>query len=196
MSAAPAERPDPYRTQPHAGPRTVTQLRAALAAASAPDREEFEHELGELDLDDPEEYAALVRKWRHRLVMRTRPEILAAVAASADPAAPRWTSAEILDGTAQGDRPVSAGASWSVVYSDTGRAGLATATAEERAAILAFEKQLAEEPYSRGELYPDRVGGLYTALLTVGDRIAWTSVLYRIDEARREVLIVALISGP
>ncbi|MER7817398.1 hypothetical protein [Streptomyces sp. NPDC096153] len=61
-------------------------------------REEFEAELGELDLDDLEEYGALVRKWRHRLVMRTRPEILAAVAASADPAAPRWTSAEILGG--------------------------------------------------------------------------------------------------
>jgi hypothetical protein len=91
---------------------------------------------------------------------------------------------------------VSAGAPWFVVYSETGRAGLATATAEERAAILAFEKQLAEEPYSRGELYPDRVGGLYTALLTVGERVAWTSVLYRIDETRREVLIVALISGP
>ncbi|MER7817200.1 hypothetical protein, partial [Streptomyces sp. NPDC096153] len=38
MSAAPAERPDPYRTQPHAGPRTVTQLRAALTAASTADR--------------------------------------------------------------------------------------------------------------------------------------------------------------
>ncbi|MGO4420084.1 hypothetical protein AB4Z54_15465 [Streptomyces sp. MCAF7] len=98
MSTAPAELPDPYRTQPHAGPRTVTQLRAALAAASAPDREEFEQELGELDLDDPEEYATLVRKWRHRLIMRTRPEILAAVAASADPTAPRWTSEEILSG--------------------------------------------------------------------------------------------------
>ncbi|WP_069874792.1 hypothetical protein [Streptomyces malaysiensis] len=96
MSAAPAERPDPYRTQAHAGPRTITQLRAALAAASPVDREEFEAELGELDLDDLEEYAALVRKWRHRLVMRTRPEILAAVAASADPEAPRWTSAQIL----------------------------------------------------------------------------------------------------
>lgn len=88
------------------------------------------------------------------------------------------------------------GTLWSVVYSDTGRAGLATATAEERAAVLGFEKQVAASPYTCGELYPDRVGGLYTALLTVDDRLAWTSVLYRIDEARREVLIVAIVSGP
>ncbi|WP_171053409.1 hypothetical protein [Streptomyces marianii] len=97
MSALPAEEPvNPYRTQPGGGPRTVTQLRAALTAASTADREEFEAQLGELDLDNPEEYGALVRMWRHRLVMRTRPEILAAVAASTDPAARRWTSDEIL----------------------------------------------------------------------------------------------------
>ncbi|MFD4020618.1 hypothetical protein [Streptomyces sindenensis] len=96
MSALPAEEPiNPYRTQ-HGGPRTVTQLRAALTAASAADREGFEAELGALDLDDPDAYAALVRAWRHRLVMRTRPEILAAVATSTDPAAPRFTSEEIL----------------------------------------------------------------------------------------------------
>ncbi|MFD4020619.1 hypothetical protein [Streptomyces sindenensis] len=88
------------------------------------------------------------------------------------------------------------GAPWPVVYSETGRAGLATATTEERAAVLAFEKQLAASPYACGELYPDRVGGLYTALLTVSGRTAWTSVLYRIDEARGEVLIVAVVSGP
>lgn len=99
MSAAPADRPDPYRTHPHGGPRTVTQLRAALSAASTADREQFEAQLGELDLDNPDGYAALVRAWRHRLVMRTRPEILAAVAASADPGAPRWASDEILGGT-------------------------------------------------------------------------------------------------
>ncbi|MEU9057113.1 hypothetical protein AB0D37_43245 [Streptomyces sp. NPDC048384] len=91
---------------------------------------------------------------------------------------------------------MTAGTPWAVVYSETGRAGLATATAEERAHILGFEKQLAESPYTCGELYPDRVGGLYTSLLTVGGRVAWTSVLYRIDEARHEVLIVAIISGP
>jgi hypothetical protein len=91
---------------------------------------------------------------------------------------------------------VSAGIPWAVVYSETGRAGLATATAGERAAVLGFEKQVAEAPYTCGELYPDRVGGLYTALLPVGGRMAWTSVLYRIDEARREVLIVAIVSGP
>ena len=87
-------------------------------------------------------------------------------------------------------------APWSVVYSDTGRAGLATATPAERAAILAFEKYLATDPHAAGELYPDRVGGLYTALLAVGGRLAWTSVLFRVDDARREVLVVALISGP
>ncbi|MER7817399.1 hypothetical protein [Streptomyces sp. NPDC096153] len=87
-------------------------------------------------------------------------------------------------------------APWSIVYSDTGRVSLATATAEERAAVLAFEKELARDPYALGELYPDRVGGLYTALLTVGGRPAWTSVLYRVDETAREVLVVALISGP
>ncbi|MGW2227488.1 hypothetical protein [Streptomyces formicae] len=97
MSALPAEDPiNPYRTHPGGGPRTVTQLRAALVAASSADREEFEADFGDLDLDDPEEYAALVRKWRHRLVMRTRPEILAAVAASTNPDAPRYTSEEIL----------------------------------------------------------------------------------------------------
>ncbi|MFD9819102.1 hypothetical protein [Streptomyces violascens] len=104
MSAAPAEIPDPYRTHPHSGPRTVTQLRAALTAASAADREEFEAQLGELSLDDPEEYEALVRAWRHRLVMRTNPVILAAVAASTDPAARRWTSAEILGDTPETNR--------------------------------------------------------------------------------------------
>ncbi|MFI1890514.1 hypothetical protein [Streptomyces jumonjinensis] len=99
MSALPAEPPaTPYRTNPDGGPRTVAQLRAALAAASVADREEFDQELGELDLNDLEEYGALVRKWRHRLVMRTHPLIRAAVAASADPDAQRWTSAEILDG--------------------------------------------------------------------------------------------------
>ncbi|MFJ3673639.1 hypothetical protein ACIPSE_45080 [Streptomyces sp. NPDC090106] len=91
---------------------------------------------------------------------------------------------------------MSDGALWSVVYSETGRAGLATATIEERAAVLGFEKLLAQTPYGRGELYPDRVGGLYTALLAVEERPAWTSVLYRIDEDRREVLIVAIVSGP
>ncbi|WP_331720083.1 hypothetical protein OG762_51545 (plasmid) [Streptomyces sp. NBC_01136] len=104
MTAAPAETPNPYRTQAHAGPRTVTQLRAALAAASPSDREEFDQELGELDLDDLDEYGALVRKWRHRLVMRTRPEILAAVAASTDPTAPRFTSEEILGGAQEAGR--------------------------------------------------------------------------------------------
>jgi len=97
VSALPTEEPvNPYRTQHGGGPRTVTQLRAALTAASAADREEFEAQLGELDLDDPEEYSTLVRKWRHRLVMRTNPAILTAVAASTDATAPRWTSAEIL----------------------------------------------------------------------------------------------------
>ncbi|MFE6165459.1 hypothetical protein ACFQ7F_41890 [Streptomyces sp. NPDC056486] len=97
MSALPTEEPvDPFHTHLGGGPRTVTQLRAALTAASAADREEFEAQLGGLDLDGPEEYAALVREWRHRLVMRTDPRILAAVAASADPTAPRHTSAEIL----------------------------------------------------------------------------------------------------
>ncbi|MGW5336222.1 hypothetical protein [Streptomyces bauhiniae] len=97
MSALPVEEPtNPFRTQHGGGPRTVTQLRAALTAASAADREEFEAQLGELDLDDPEEYATLVRVWRHRLVLRTRPEILAAVAASTNPDAPRFTSEEIL----------------------------------------------------------------------------------------------------
>ncbi|MEU2395059.1 hypothetical protein [Streptomyces sp. NPDC007369] len=86
--------------------------------------------------------------------------------------------------------------SWFVVYSDTGRAALATATPQERGAVLKFEAQLADTPHRLGELYPDRVGGLYTALLDVDGRPAWTSVLYRIDEARREVLIVALVSGP
>ncbi|MFE4496072.1 hypothetical protein ACFRKD_26825 [Streptomyces niveus] len=85
---------------------------------------------------------------------------------------------------------------WSVVYSDTGRAALASATPEERAAILAFEAQLSAGPHNLGELYPDRVGGLYTALLAVRNRPAWTSVLYRVDEARREVLIVVIVSGP
>ncbi|WP_326683061.1 hypothetical protein [Streptomyces sp. NBC_01237] len=99
MSAAPAERPEPYRTQAHAGPRTITQLRAALTAASPADREIFEQQLGGLDLDDPEQYAALVRAWRHRLLMRTRPEVLTAVAASADSSARRWTSAQILGET-------------------------------------------------------------------------------------------------
>ncbi|MFJ3673638.1 hypothetical protein ACIPSE_45075 [Streptomyces sp. NPDC090106] len=98
MTAAPADRPDPYRTQAHAGPRTVTQLRAALGAASPADRESFEAELGELELNDPEEYVAFVRKWRHRLVMRTHPTILAAVAASTDSSTPRFTSDEILGG--------------------------------------------------------------------------------------------------
>lgn len=102
MSALSAEEPvNPYRTHQGGGPRTVTQLRAALTAAHPADREEFEAQLGELDLDDPEEYATLVRKWRHRLVMRTRPEILAAVAASTDRAARRWTSAEILGDTSR-----------------------------------------------------------------------------------------------
>ncbi|MGC5401893.1 hypothetical protein ACPXCP_39905 [Streptomyces sp. DT20] len=96
MSAAPAERPDPYRTQAHAGPRTITQLRAALTAVSPADREQFEQQLGALDLDDPQEYEALVRAWRHRLLMRTRPEILTAVAGSGDPTARRWTSAEVF----------------------------------------------------------------------------------------------------
>ncbi|MGV9315176.1 hypothetical protein ACWDR0_23780 [Streptomyces sp. NPDC003691] len=99
MSALPAEDPvSPYRTHP-GGPRTVTQLRAALAAAAAADREEFDQELGGLVLDDLDAYGALVRKWRHRLVMRTNPMIRAAVAASADPDAPRWTSEEIVGST-------------------------------------------------------------------------------------------------
>ncbi|MGC5401894.1 hypothetical protein ACPXCP_39910 [Streptomyces sp. DT20] len=85
---------------------------------------------------------------------------------------------------------------WSVLYSDTGRISLASATAEERAAVLQFEKGLSIDPHAAGEIYPDRVGGLYTALLTVGGRAAWTSVLYRVDDVAREVLVVALISGP
>lgn len=85
--------------------------------------------------------------------------------------------------------------SWSVVYSDTGRIALASATTAERAAVLDFEKQLAAQPYV-GELYPDRVGGLYVARLDVADRRAWTTVLYRVDDAAREVLIIALVSGP
>ncbi|MFE4496071.1 hypothetical protein ACFRKD_26820 [Streptomyces niveus] len=105
MSAASAEEPlNPFRTRVDAGPRNVLQLRAALAAASPSDREEFEAALGELELDDPEGYATLVRVWRHRLVMRTSPLILAAVATSADPEARRWTSAEVLGGNAPQER--------------------------------------------------------------------------------------------
>ncbi|MEW1551476.1 hypothetical protein [Streptomyces tsukubensis] len=96
MSALPAEDPvSPYRTQPGGGPRTVAQLRAALAAASPADREQFDQELGELSLD-LEEFGALIRRWRHRLIMRTTPQIRAAVAAAADTSAPRWTSGQIL----------------------------------------------------------------------------------------------------
>jgi hypothetical protein len=84
---------------------------------------------------------------------------------------------------------------WSVVYSDTGRTALASATPDERAAVLSFEKVLATTPFV-GELYPDRVGGLYVARIDVGERRAWTSVLYRVDQAAAEVLIVALVSGP
>ncbi|MEW1551477.1 type II toxin-antitoxin system RelE family toxin [Streptomyces tsukubensis] len=87
-------------------------------------------------------------------------------------------------------------APWSIVYSETGRAGLATATVAERAAVLDFEKQLARSPHECGELYPDPVGGLYTGLLEVGGVPAWTSVLYRVDDEAREVLVVAIISGP
>lgn len=49
--------------------------------------------------------------------------------------------------------------SWSVVYSDTGRISLATATAEERTAVVQFEKGLCADPHAAGEIYPDRVGG-------------------------------------
>ncbi len=84
---------------------------------------------------------------------------------------------------------------WSVVYSDTGRTALASATPEERAAVLDVEKQLATNPLV-GELYPDRVGGLYVTRIDVGGRRGWTSVLYRVDDTAGEVLIVALVSGP
>lgn len=87
---------DPFRTHPDAGPRTIAELRVALSAASAEDREQFEAELGALVLGDTEAFEALVRGWRHRLAMRTRPELLAAIAASSDAGARRWTSAEIL----------------------------------------------------------------------------------------------------
>ncbi|MFD9819101.1 hypothetical protein [Streptomyces violascens] len=87
-------------------------------------------------------------------------------------------------------------APWSVVYSETGRAALAAATPDERAAILGYEKQLAAAPYACGELYPDRIGNLYLGLLQVGGRLAWTSVLYRVDEAAHEVMIVVIVSGP
>ncbi|GGU51210.1 hypothetical protein [Streptomyces violascens] len=93
-------------------------------------------------------------------------------------------------------------APWSVVYSETGRAALSVATPQERAAILALEARLALDPYACGEIYPDRIGNLYLALLEVGGRLAWTSVLYRIDEGnldegtRGEALIVAVVSGP
>lgn len=50
---------------------------------------------------------------------------------------------------------------------------------------------LTSDPYALGQFYPDRGGGLYTALLTVAGRLAWTSVLYRIDEAEHEVLVIA-----
>ncbi len=87
---------DPFRTHADVGPRTVRDLRAALAAAEPADRELFEKDLGDLALGDAAGFEGLVRKWRHRLVMRTRPELLAAVAASTDGSARRWTSAEIL----------------------------------------------------------------------------------------------------
>ncbi|MGW2599543.1 hypothetical protein [Streptomyces klenkii] len=86
---------------------------------------------------------------------------------------------------------------WTVEYDpDTGRGALAVATPAERAAIISFEQQLAQAPHHCGDFYPDAVGGLYTALLTVEGRPAWTSVLYRVDDDARTVLIVGIVSGP
>ncbi|MFJ7336378.1 hypothetical protein ACIQUU_24435 [Streptomyces sp. NPDC101116] len=173
MSAAPAEEPcDPSRAHPDSGPRTLTQLRAALTAASPADREEFEAQLGELDLDDPETYTTLVRLWLHHLLTRT----YAGRDYRQPPAA----------------RSVPDGASvWSVVYSNTGRAALALATPEARAAVVTFEARLAESPRDVDELGQDPLTGLFTAPLRCGGH-----VVYRIDEAHRMVLIAALELHP
>ncbi|MGW2599544.1 hypothetical protein [Streptomyces klenkii] len=105
MSAAPAEPPiSSYRTQVGEGPRTITDLRTALAAVSVADREAFEANLGALELGDSEGYDALVRQWRHRLIMRTNPAIRAAIARSSDPTAPRITSEQILDDLGEAGR--------------------------------------------------------------------------------------------
>ncbi|EST38326.1 hypothetical protein N566_08090 [Streptomycetaceae bacterium MP113-05] len=85
---------------------------------------------------------------------------------------------------------------WSVLYSDTGRLALASATPEERSAVIDFEASLAAHPHV-GEEYADRAGGIRVARCDVAGRPAWTSVLYRVDEAEtEEVSIVAIISGP
>lgn len=107
MSALPYEPTpaytNPHRLEAHEGPQTLAELRAALAVIDPATLAAFN---AELDAARFAEQTTIITKYRHVLVLRTRPEVAAAVSASLDgtddprPVADLWTYLSRQDGAA------------------------------------------------------------------------------------------------
>ncbi|GAA0439162.1 hypothetical protein [Streptomyces luteireticuli] len=80
MSAQPVEQPyDPYRLEAAQGPQTLAALRAALADVAPADLLRFDAKLAAVQLDQVED---VISEYRHVWALRSRPEVLAALADS------------------------------------------------------------------------------------------------------------------
>jgi len=96
----------PYRIAPDEGPQTIGELKAALAAVDPAELAAFTARLDAVRTTDPaalEAVRGLVTEYRHVWVLRTHPEIQAAIRSSADPAATRYSLDELLGGEERGE---------------------------------------------------------------------------------------------
>ncbi|WP_175439171.1 hypothetical protein [Streptomyces vilmorinianum] len=85
MSALPHENPapayaSPYRIEPHEGPQTLAELRAALAVIDSAELTAFNAKLDAATFGV--EQTAVITEARHLVALRTRPEVQDAIRAS------------------------------------------------------------------------------------------------------------------
>ncbi|NGN63167.1 hypothetical protein G5C51_04495 [Streptomyces sp. A7024] len=89
----------PYRIEPDEGPQTIGELKAALAAIDPAELAAFTARLDAVrttDASSLDAIRALITEYRHVWVLRTHPDIQAAINASVDPSAPRYTLEQLL----------------------------------------------------------------------------------------------------
>ncbi|MDG4534254.1 hypothetical protein [Streptomyces sp. AV19] len=89
----------PYRIEADEGPQTIGELKAALAAVDPAELAAFTARLDAVRTTGPtalEDVRSLVTEYRHVWVLRTHPEIQAAIHEAEDPDAPTYALEEIL----------------------------------------------------------------------------------------------------
>ncbi|WP_328643904.1 hypothetical protein [Streptomyces canus] len=74
---APAAYANPYRLEAHEGPQTLAELRAALAVIDPTALVAFNARLESAKFGADQ--AAVITEYRHLIVLRTRPEVTAAI---------------------------------------------------------------------------------------------------------------------